>query len=258
MPPLCPLRRNLMVVVGLLLMCQQWTTVDAFQAPLHRSKWSGSSSSIARPFLESPGPSPFQARVTSSTTQLSQYNLPPSGGGGGGKDDNVVTQVIQGGLTIGAIVLFFVSPLGGIFFAITNSLFLLALITPVILTIAFQVWQSLNTIEGTCPNCGAPKQRVVKDPAQPGLCFNCGSIIQASPDLQSIELSTVNSRGGGFVDMDQPGAGSPAGSIFDIFGAGGPQAPTTPQQPTTDEVKTKENKFRREQTIIDVEVNKDD
>jgi hypothetical protein len=181
------------------------------------------------------------------------YELPPSGGGGGGgKNDDAMTQVLQGALTIGAIVLFFVSPLGSIFFAITNSLFLLALITPVILTVAFQVWQSLNTIEGTCPSCGAPKQRVFKDPAAPGICFNCGSIIQASPDLKSIELSTPIQRGGGFVEMDQPGIGSPA-SIFDIFGEGLPS-----QQPTVDDVKAKESKFRRERTIIDVEVKDDD
>jgi hypothetical protein len=198
-------------------------------------------------------PAPFH--VVASTTQLSMYNLPPSGGGGGGggKDDNAMTQVLQGAFTIGAIVLFFASPLGGIFFAITNSLFLLALITPVILTIAFQIWQSLNTIEGPCPSCGAPRQRVFKDPAAPGICFNCGSIIQASPDLKSIELSTPVQRGSDFVDMDQPGRVSPA-SIFDIFGDG----LASQQQPTVEDIKAKESKFRRERTVIDVEVKDDD
>jgi hypothetical protein len=192
--------------------------------------------------------SPFGVAIR--TTQLSMYNLPPSGGGG--KDDNVLTQVLQGAFTIGAIVLFFASPLGGIFFAITNSIFLLALITPIILTIVFQIWQSLNTIEGACPNCGAPKQRVFKDPTTPGICFNCGSFIQASPDLKSIQLSTPVTRGGGFVDMDRPGVTGPA-SIFDVFGDS-----RSPQPSTIDDVKAKESKFRRERIVIDVEVKEDD
>ena len=177
------------------------------------------------------------------------YNLPPSGGGGG-KNDNVISQVLGGALTVGAIILFFASPLGGIFFAITNSLFLLALITPVILTIAFQVWQSLNTVEGPCPNCGA-SARVLKQVDQPSICFNCGSILQVSPDLKTIELSSPTRReGGGFIDMDQPGAGMGSGaSIFDVFGGGAPQQ----QQPSS-----KQQKFRRDSTIVDVEVTKDD
>ena len=182
------------------------------------------------------------------------YNLPPSGGGGG-KDDNVITQVLSGALTIGAIVLFFASPLGSIFFAITNSLFLLLLITPVVLTVAFQLWQSFNTVQGPCPNCGAPC-RVIKDVNQPSLCFNCGSILQISPDLESIELSTPTGRqGGGFIDMDRPGAGMGGGgaSIFDsLFGGG------SPQQPTSEEVQQKGQKFKRESTIVDVEISKDD
>lgn len=179
------------------------------------------------------------------------YNLPPSGGGGG-KNDNVISQVLGGALSIGAIVLFFASPLGSIVFAITNSLFLLALITPILLTIAFQVWQALNTVEGPCPNCGAPA-RVLKQVEQPSICLNCGSILQVSPDLKEIELSSPTRRqSGNFIDIDSPGAAG--GSIFDIFGgAGAPQ-----QQPTRAQVQEKGQKFKRESTIVDVEVTKDD
>lgn len=195
-----------------------------------------------------------------TTTHLSMYNLPPGGGGGGGKN-NAMTQILQGALTVGAIVLFFASPLGSIFFAITNSLFLLALITPVILTIAFQVWQSLNTIQGTCPNCGAPNQRVLKDPSQVSFCFNCGAFLQASQDGKTIELSApARNRGGGdFIDMDQQQQQPMGGSIFDqLFGGGGGMGGGEPQQPSASSVSDKEKKFRREQTVIDVEVQKKD
>lgn len=241
------------LLAGALLLLSSCPGVSAFQAPLPRS---GPQLSIRPIPLRIPA---VVSSTTPTSTQLSMsYKLPPSGGGGGGKDDNLVGQVLSGALTIGAIVLFFASPLGGIFFAITNSLFLLALVTPVVLYVAFQVWQSFNTVSGPCPNCGAPT-RVMKDVEQPGLCFNCGSILQISPDMETIELSTPTKRqGGGFIDMDQPGAGMGGGgaSIFDIFGGGA--GPSSPEQPTATEVKQKEQKFRRDSTIVDVEVTKDD
>ena len=184
------------------------------------------------------------------------YNLPPSGGGGGPKDDSVISQVLGGALTIGAIVLFFASPLGGIFFAITNSLLILALITPVVLTIAFKVWEAQNTISGSCPSCGAPNQVVLKEAQQPSFCLNCGALLQASTDRKSIALANNNFNnnpaGRDFIDMES-GAPMGGGSIFDGFFGGGGE----PEQPTQTAVKDKESKFKREQTVIDVEVDKD-
>jgi len=185
------------------------------------------------------------------------YKLPGGGGGGGGKD-NIISEVLGGALTVGAIILFFASPLGSIFFAITNSLFLLALITPVVLFAAFNIWKSLNTIQGACPNCGAPQQTVMKDPDQVSLCFNCGAFIKASSDLKSIEITAPNrgGRSGDFIDMDQPGAGAGGGADFgsvmdQMFGGGG--GGSSPAS-----VKEKAQKFKRDTTIIDVDFDKDD
>ena len=195
------------------------------------------------------------------------FNLPPSGGNNNNNNNNnVIGQVLSGALTVGAIVLFFASPLGAIFFAITNSIFLLVLIAPVVLTVAFQIWKSLNTIEGVCPNCGAPNQRVLKDPAQVSFCFNCGALLQASPDAKRIELSTAPTRrssGGDFIDLDNNNDDplQQSGTIFDqFFGGGQPQSSSSSsrQQPSPSSIKEKEQKFRREQTVIDVEVDNDD
>lgn len=115
----------------------------------------------------------------------------------------------------------------------------------------------MNTVAGPCPNCGA-EARVIKDVSQPSICFSCGSILQVSPDLAKIELSTPTSReAGGFVDMDQPGAGMGGGgaSIFDIFGGETPGQPN----PAAEATKPKEQQqFKRDATIVDVEVTKDD
>ena len=217
---------------------------------------------------------PFSSSTTTTSTQIQMYNLPP-GGPNNNNDDNPLSQLLSGALVIGGIILFFASPLGSIFFAITNSLFLLALITPVVLTIAFQVWQSLNTVSGTCPNCGSPA-RIVKDPDQAGICFNCGTILQASSDGKSIEFAAsnkgINGRGNDYIDMNNPGSSTSSGSgssIFDSF-FGGTESTTSRSSTSTSsqqqssssssDAKSKASKFKREQTIIDVEVekNKDD
>jgi hypothetical protein len=47
--------------------------------------------------------------------------------------------------------------------------------------VGFNVWQYLFTINGACPNCGAPV-RVLKDEQSPSVCFTCGSILQVKDD----------------------------------------------------------------------------
>ena len=75
------------------------------------------------------------------------YNLPPSGGGGGGGGNGGLGEILTSVATLAAIVLFFASPLGGLFFAVINSFFVLSLLVPVVLWIGFQGWQFFNTIE---------------------------------------------------------------------------------------------------------------
>ena len=60
------------------------------------------------------------------------FNLPP-------KKSSPLDDILPGIVTAIGLGVFFASPLGGIFFAITNSLFVLALLTPVVLIVGFQV-----------------------------------------------------------------------------------------------------------------------
>jgi hypothetical protein len=116
-------------------------------------------------------------------------------------------------IATGALVLlFFASPLGGIFFAVTNSLFVLALLTPFILFVGFQVWSALYTIEAPCPSCGVIPVKVLKN-GEPGVCLNCGAFSRANEKGDGLELCNNP------YDMMNEGAG---GSMFDaLFGQGG-------------------------------------
>jgi hypothetical protein len=172
------------------------------------------------------------------------YNLPPGKG-----DNDDLTKLISPVLTIGAVVLFFMSPLGGIFFAITNSLFAIALITPLILTVGFNAWQYFYTLEAPCPNCSAPA-RVLKDSeAQPNICLNCGANIRSNLDGDGIEICN-NPNQSGLFNGDYGG-----GSFFDIFNGGfddvnGGGNANTGSSPSS--------KKANSSTIIDVVVDDDD
>lgn len=196
-----------------------------------------------------------------STSLQMGYNLPPGGGGRGeGGEDGIATKIgdlLTPIVTIAGLVLFFMSPLGGIFFAITNSLFVLALLTPILIGVGFNVWNYFNTIEATCPSCGAPA-RVLKDiEAGPNICLNCGQLIRATADLDGIEL--CNDPNDIFDEKSR------VSSFFDIFTSD----PTVYEETTTttttsffddvfDSGSTKrKDKERREKTIIDVDIEKD-
>eukprot|EP00565_Helicotheca_tamesis_P009416 CAMPEP_0185740240 /NCGR_PEP_ID=MMETSP1171-20130828/37346_1 /TAXON_ID=374046 /ORGANISM="Helicotheca tamensis, Strain CCMP826" /LENGTH=254 /DNA_ID=CAMNT_0028412039 /DNA_START=130 /DNA_END=894 /DNA_ORIENTATION=+ len=184
-----------------------------------------------------------------TTTSLQMYNLPPSGGGGGGGGGgplNDLKQILPGVLTVIGLVAFFASPLGGIFFAITNSLLLISFLTPVILLVGFQLWQTFNTISGPCPNCSAPVRVLKNDDGQPSICLNCGSFVRADVDKNGIEL--CNSPD----DVMNSGAG---GLFSDLFGGGGMFDTQDVQDvSSTTTTNTREQKQKRERTIIDVDV----
>lgn len=174
-------------------------------------------------------------------TVMKMYNLPPSGGGNGGGG---FRDILSGVVSLALIVAFFASPLGGLFFAVINSFFVLSLVLPIFLWIAFQGWQFFNTIEGSCPQCGAPV-RVLKAEASPSICLNCGSFIVATPDKSAVDFYREKDQV--IVDEDY------TASIWDslISGPmGARSAPPTPQQ--------RQAQLRREQTIIDVEVEEKD
>lgn len=174
---------------------------------------------------------------------LNMYNLPPSGGGGGGNGG--VREILTSVATLAAIVAFFVSPLGGLFFAVINSFFVLSLLVPIVLWIGFQGWSFFNTVEGPCPQCGAPV-RVVKESLSPSICLNCGTFVQATPDKSSVEFYREQDQV--IVDEDY------TASIWDSLLSGPMGARSAP----TSSPQERQAKFRREQTIIDVEVDERD
>eukprot|EP00581_Thalassiosira_minuscula_P008937 CAMPEP_0183707124 /NCGR_PEP_ID=MMETSP0737-20130205/3771_1 /TAXON_ID=385413 /ORGANISM="Thalassiosira miniscula, Strain CCMP1093" /LENGTH=269 /DNA_ID=CAMNT_0025934705 /DNA_START=101 /DNA_END=910 /DNA_ORIENTATION=- len=148
--------------------------------------------------------------TTTTTTSLRMgYQLPPSGGGGPKGPFEQLQSILP---TIGTgilVALFFASPLGGAFFAIFNSLFVLALLTPVILIVGFQVWTALYTVEAPCPSCGALPVRALKS-GEPSVCLNCGA------------YSRVNVDGNGLELCNNPNDVMGGGGLFDsLFGMGG-------------------------------------
>ena len=90
------------------------------------------------PTIRSSSPLIIHKRNKISTSLQMGYNLPPSGGGGGKSDLEALIPTI---VSTVLIVAFFASPLGGIFFAVFNSIFLLALLTPFVLFGGFQFWK---------------------------------------------------------------------------------------------------------------------
>ena len=182
------------------------------------------------------------------------YNLPPSGGGGGGrwKEDFLVPL----GSLVG-LALFFASPLGGIFFAVTNSLLVLAFISPFLLFLGFQAWQLFYTQESPCPNCDAPVRILKNDEsAQPSICFNCGSLVRKSQVGDGLELcgpspneSFFNSNNGNNNEFFK--------SMGDIFSDSNDSYTDSPNGNSMDP-KRRQEAFKKERTVIDVEVKRDD
>ncbi len=189
----------------------------------------------------------FHVIKSSSTSLQMGYNLPPGGGGG----DNKVNDILAPIVTVAAITLFFMSPLGGLFFALTNSFFVLALLTPIIIGVGFNVWNYFNTIDGDCPSCGSPV-RVLKDEnAGPNICLSCGQLIRANQSLDGIEL--CNNPNDIFDEKSR------VSSIFDIFTSDRSVYEEDVITSTTviDNDKKKTEQIRRERTIIDVDVAED-
>jgi len=153
------------------------------------------------------------------------------------------------------VVAFFVSPLGGLFFAVTNTLFLLAFLTPVVLIVGFQVWTSLNLVQAPCPSCSATAAAKKGSDSEPSPCLNCGCWVRTTRDGKGLELCNAPN------DTMGNDAGNPFG---DIFGGSNPNMPNDfssmfeTQNPETsdnaDEIKKQKMKEERESTVIDIDV----
>ena len=234
--------------------CESWTShhgrVAVRNAMLSRSK----STSSLQP---SPMMKPFQYRISTtargtcgktSTSKLSMYNLPPGGGGGGNNND--IGSLVQNVLGLVVIVGILVSPVGGFLLSIMNSFLALIILLPLLGIVGFQVWSYFNFISGPCPNCGAPAKVLKSQPnaeAQPSICFNCGSILQANYDNTGIDNVTGKRS---VLDDD-----SATSTMFDaLFGMNsrGPGS-TTNYDPTTTTTRT-----TTRTTIVDTVIVEDD
>ena len=127
-----------------------------------------------------------------------------------------------------------------------NSFFVLSLVLPVFLWIGFQGWQFFNTVEGPCPQCGAPV-RVLKDEESPSICLNCGTFVRATPDKSGVDFYREEDQ----VIVEE---GFTA-SIWDSILSGPMGARSAPSRSSPQE---RQAQYRREQTIIDVEVEEKD
>lgn len=167
----------------LLLVCII-ATLDAFQVPITRcsrvtnvlsSTWPRkiNCSGFSLPTHNNPRWTREELPQGRSKTSLAGF-LPPSGGGSKKSElgDLVTTAFVFFGLAA-----FFISPLGGVFFAIFNSLLALTILVPVGAIVAFNVYLYFNTTTGLCPNCNAPVK--VMNDESPSFCFTCGAVVQA-------------------------------------------------------------------------------
>lgn len=198
--------------------------------------------------------SPFS--IPTKTALQMSFNLPPS------PPKNDFQAILTSFLTIAGILAILASPIGAVIFAVFNSLIVLALLVPIVGTLAFNLWQKFNTLEGPCPNCGA-SVRVFKTQegqveSQPTLCITCGSVVQANLANDAIQMAT------------QGGPRSTGSSIFDgLFGGpggfGGPGFVETEVETTTTTVITRDEPTSRKKPrprktksdVIDVQVEDD-
>ena len=211
---------------------------------IHKSKINAPSISIGNAF-----PSSTITRREHTSLQMG-FQLPPSPQGPKGplEEFKAVLPTIGTAVLVG---LFFASPLGGAFFAITNTLFALAFITPFLLFAGFQIWSALYTIEAPCPSCGQLPIRALKD-GEPTVCLNCGAFSRANEKGDGLELCNnpydmMNDEGGsgGLFDSLFGGMGGGDGnSDFEVMGSGNNR-------------QEQANKSKKQGTIIDVEVERD-
>lgn len=121
-------------------------------------------------------------------SSLSMFLPPGEGNNNKAAEFRELTSAI---FTFVGITLFFISPLGGLFFALFNSFLAFIILLPIGAFTVLNVWQYFNTVTGSCPTCGVGV-KVLKDES-PTICLNCGSIIQAK-DGQIYLASTNNNE----------------------------------------------------------------
>ncbi len=189
-------------------------------------------------------------RPTKPTAISMGYQLPPSGPKGPSEQIQAILPTIGTALLV---ALFFASPLGGLFFALFNSIFVLALLTPLILYGGFQIWSALYTIEAPCPSCGVIPIRVLKNGGEPSICINCGSLSRANANGDGLELCNnpndmIGGIGGGSLFDSLCGMGGNGMSDYDDVADSGSKRESSEE---------KAKKAKRQATVIDVDVERE-
>jgi hypothetical protein len=184
------------------------------------------------------------------STALHAFNLPPPNKGPGDGLGSLASTLI----TLGLTVAFFLSPIGAFVLSIFNSLVLLAFLTPLLAVAGFNLWQLLNTVSGPCPSCGAPvtvrKRSSSSGSTQtlfeesPSLCFNCGAVVTASEDNQRIDIDS---------SLDPMSGIANQGFLESLFSSTQRTA-----SPSANSAEEKAKQFRRDLTVIDVDVSADE
>ncbi|KAL5547995.1 hypothetical protein UlMin_003226 [Ulmus minor] len=130
------------------------------------------------------------------------------GGGGGGKDDGATARVIGNlVLAIGLTYLSMTGQLGWLLDAIV-SIWLLAVIIPIVGVGAFLWWAGRDMVQGSCPNCGNDFQMfksTINDDLQ--LCPFCSqpfSVVNDEFVRESVKFSNESTTfGDAFKDLYQ-------------------------------------------------------
>lgn len=229
-----------------------------------------------------------QRRLTETTTSLYGFLLPPDNNNDNNNKKSELFTIGSSILTVLATVAFFISPLGTIFFAIMNSFLALVILLPVIGYVSYQIWSYQNTITGNCPNCNASvtilkenknNEVIENNFLMPvNVCYNCGTILEVkenkiyianiknkSNQPKSIfeEEFQNNAFDGWFRSSTSEGtdntpSSSASTSLFDLFGMNNNNNDNQPQQTTEQSTTTTTKKTKASDTIIDVEIQKDD
>jgi len=135
-------------------------------------------------------------------TALHGFNL----GGGPPQPSNGASNLIP----IGLGLLFLFSPLGSIFFSITNSIFLFTVFLIIVVPLGFQLYQTLFLVSAPCPSCG--QAAVALKNGDPNTCQTCGSTVRSTVNKDGLEISN-NTPDFIYNPDDKPGS-----SFFDMFG----------------------------------------
>lgn len=104
----------------------------------------------------------------------------------------------------------------GFFFGLLNVFLFAGLVLPPVLSFAFQQWSNRNLITAPCPRCQSPVSSLKEAPET--VCFNCGSELVATTNLDSWRLRSVydDDAAQSSRDRDSGNAGRSSPGVIDV------------------------------------------